>query len=77
MKGVKLVKIVREFLKLNPWEMHKKMKKKTVQSYLSLERKAERITIEDFLLLEKLYIEGGGTSEQFKKEVEKSVIKKK
>ena len=67
MSGVELAKIVREFRGWNPWEMHKAMKKKTVQAYLSLERSAQRITLADLETLESLYIEGGGTAEDFKK----------
>lgn len=66
MSGVKLVKIVREFLGLNPWNMSQRMNKKTVQAYLSLERKAERITLADLETLEELYIEGGGSAKKFK-----------
>jgi len=63
---MKLVKIIREKLKLNPWKMHKLMSKKTLQAYLSLERKAARITLRDLELLEQAYIAGGFTTESFK-----------
>lgn len=66
MAGVELAKIVREYLGLNPWEMHKAMGKKSVQAYLSLERKAERITLADLAALEDLYIKGGGNAKKFK-----------
>ena len=61
MPAMRLVKLVREYAGLNPWQMHKAMRKKTVQAYLSLERNAKRITLSDFLQLEKIYIEAGGT----------------
>jgi hypothetical protein len=65
--GMKLVKKVRDFAKLNAWEMHKLMKKKTVQAYLSLERKAKRITLEDLNRLEDIYLSHGGKLEDFRK----------
>lgn len=51
MPGVILAKKIRESRGLNAWEMHKRMGKKTVQAYLSLERKAKRVTTRDFLSL--------------------------
>lgn len=65
MQNVKLAKIIREFAGLNPWEMHKKMGKKSVQAYLSLERKAKRITPQDLAALEQIYLEYGGTHDKF------------
>lgn len=67
LSGMKLAKKVREFAGLNPWEMFQRMNKKTVQSYLSLERKAERITLKDLNRLEEIYIEAGGSLENFRK----------
>lgn len=64
---MKLAKKVRDFAKLNAWEMHKKMGKKTVQAYLSLERKAKRITLADLNKLEDIYLSHGGTLEDFRK----------
>lgn len=58
MKGMKTAKKVREFKGLNPWEMHKAMGKKTVQAYLSLERKAQRMTEFDFVRLCEIYGKG-------------------
>ena len=58
MKGMKTAKIVRESRGLNPCEMHKKMQKKTVQAYLSLERKAQRMTEFDFAKLCEIYGKG-------------------
>lgn len=66
MAGVELVKIIREKLKLNPWKMSQKMGKE-VQSYLSLERKAQRITLSDLERLEQIWLEAGKTAEEFKK----------
>ncbi len=64
--GMLIAKKVRELAKLNPWVMHKRMNKKTVQAYLSLERSAKRITLEDYFRLEAIFIEsGGGTADQF------------
>lgn len=57
MSGVKLAAIIREKAGLKPWEMHKRMGKKTVQAYLSLERSAKRITPKDFTALEQIFIE--------------------
>lgn len=64
--SMKLVKKVRESAGLNAWAMHKRMGKKTVQAYLSLERSAKRISLTDFFLLEKIWIEEKcGTKEEF------------
>lgn len=65
--GMKIAKKVREFAGLNPWEMYQRMGKKTVQAYLSLERKAKRITLEDLNKLEEIYIASGGSLENFRK----------
>lgn len=65
--GMKIAKKVREFAGLNPWEMYKKMGKKTVQAYLSLERKAKRITLTDLNKLEEIYLAAGGTLDNFRK----------
>lgn len=65
LRGMKIAKKVREFAGLNPWEMYQRMGKKTVQAYLSLERKAKRITLEDLNALEDIYIAAGGTSDEF------------
>lgn len=67
LRGMKLAKKVREFAKLNPWEMYQRMGKKTVQAYLSLERKAKRITLDDLNKLEEIYLGSGGTLEGFRK----------
>lgn len=67
LSGMKIAKEVREFAGLNPWEMHKRMEKKTVQAYLSLERKAVRISLRDFNKLEEIYMAAGGTDEGFRK----------
>ena len=67
LQGMKLAKKVREFANLNPWEMYQRMGKKTVQAYLSLERKAKRITLEDLNKLEEIYIASGGSLENFRK----------
>ncbi len=52
-----LVKKVRELAGLNPWVMHQKMGKSSVQSYLSLERTAKRISLEDLFALERIFID--------------------
>jgi hypothetical protein len=66
LKSMQLVKKVREAAKLNAWAMHKKMGKKTVQAYLSLERSAKRISLEDLFALEKIWIEEGcGSASDF------------
>lgn len=65
--GMKIAKKVREFAGLNPWEMYQRMGKKTVQAYLSLERKAKRITLEDLNKLEEIYLASGGSLENFRK----------
>lgn len=57
-----LVKKVREIIGLNPWSMHKLMKKRSIQAYLSLERSAERISLADYLALQRIYIEHTGGS---------------
>ncbi len=65
LQEMKLAKLVREFARLNNWQMYQRMGKKTVQSYLSFERSAKRMTLEDFYLLEKIWIESGGSKEGF------------
>lgn len=65
LQPMKLAQKVREFAGLNPWKMSQAMGKEKVQSYLSLERKAQRITLSDLLSLERIYIKAGGTKEQF------------
>ena len=66
MSGVKLAEIIREKAGLNAWEMHKRLGKKTVQAYLSLERKAQRITVKDFTALEAVFVdEKLGSHEDF------------
>lgn len=55
--GMILAKKVRESAGLNPWAMHKRMGKKTVQAYLSLERSAKRISLDDYFALERIWIE--------------------
>lgn len=63
-----LAKKVREIAKLNPWNMYQRMGKKTVQAYLSLERSAKRISLEDFYSLERIFIEEKcGSKEDFDK----------
>ena len=63
---MQLAKKIREMAGLNPWNMHKRMKKKTVQAYLSLERTAKRITLEDFFALERIFVEEGlGSTSDF------------
>lgn len=52
-----LVKKVRESAGLTPWVMFKKMGKKTIQAYLSLERSAKRISLDDYFALERIFIE--------------------
>lgn len=62
-----LVKKVRELAKLNPWAMHKRMGKKTVQSYLFLERTAKKLSLEEYFKLEQIFREAGcGTADQFR-----------
>lgn len=75
MPGMKLAKLVREYAGLNAWQMHKKMGKKTVQAYLSLERSAKRITLADFYELERIYIEAGGTKISFEELARKCAAK--
>lgn len=65
--GMKIAKKVRDFAGLNAWKMSQAMGKKTVQAYLSLERKAKRISLEDLNKLEDIYIAAGGTLENFRK----------
>lgn len=65
LQPMKLAQKVREFAGLNPWKMSQKLGKNSVQAYLSLERKAQRITLKDFLSLEAVYIEAGGTKSDF------------
>lgn len=63
---MKLAKIVRESAGLNPWSMYKRMGKKTIQAYLSMERSAKRISLEDFFRLEQIWVEERcGTREEF------------
>jgi hypothetical protein len=57
MPGMKLVEIIEELSGLNPWKMHQRMKKKSVQAYLSLKNSAKRITLPDLLALEAIYID--------------------
>lgn len=65
--GMKLAKIVRDFAGLRPWAMHKRMGKKTIQSYLSFERSAKRMTLTDYFRLESVYIEAGGSKGEFER----------
>lgn len=67
MLSMNLAKIVREFAGLNAWKMYKLMGKKTVQSYLSFERKAKTLELKDFFALERIYVQHGGTKEDFDK----------
>lgn len=62
---VLLAKKVREFAGLNAWEMYKRMGKKSVQAYLSLERKAQRISLADLVALRAIYIDNGGNIKAF------------
>ena len=76
LKSMQLVKKVREAAKLNPWVMHKEMGKKSLQAYLSLERSAKRISLEDLFALEKIWIEHGcGTASDFQDLARKCVKK--
>jgi len=69
---VKIAKIVREAAGLNPWNMYKRLGKKTVQAYLSLERSAKRISLKDFYKLEEIWVEEKcGTREQFHEKARK------
>ncbi len=61
---MKLVKKVREYAGLNPWQMHKLMKK-SMQSYMNLERKTQKISIPDLMILERIYTDAGGSSSGF------------
>jgi hypothetical protein len=71
---VKIAKIVRETAGLNPWNMYKRMGKKSVQAYLSLERSAKRISLKDLYALERIWVdEGCGTREQFHERARKCV----
>lgn len=63
--SMKLAKIVRESAGLNAWQMYKRMGKKTVQSYLSFERSAKRLTLEDFYALERIWLESGRSKNEF------------
>ena len=61
-----LVKKVREAAKLGAWAMYKRMGKKSVQAYISLEKNAKRISPKDLYALEKIWLdEGCGTAEDF------------
>lgn len=51
MRGMELVKKIREKLGINPWEMHKRVKKKSIQAYLLLERKSKKISPGDLVRL--------------------------
>lgn len=64
--AMKIAKIVRQSAELNAWAMYKKMGKKSVQAYLSLERSAKRISLKDLYALERIWVESGcGTEEEF------------
>lgn len=76
LSGMKLAKIVRETAGLNSWQMHKKMGKKSVQAYLSLERSAKRITLEDFFALERIWLEAGQSKPAFEELARKCATKK-
>lgn len=75
LSGMKLAKIVRETAGLNPWQMYRKMNRKSVQSYISFEKEAKRITLEDFFLLEKIWLESGRSKEEFQ-EIARKCAKK-
>lgn len=61
-----LIKKIRELANLNPWQMHKKMKRRSIQSYLSLEREGKRVSLQDLCLLYDVYSEYNcGGLEQF------------
>lgn len=75
--AMKLAERVRKFAKLNAWKMHKAMKKKSVQAYISLEESAKRITLTDFYHLERIYVEAGGTKEEFDRMARECAAKEK
>lgn len=76
LQQMKLAKKVRELAKLNAWTMHKLMNKKTVQAYLSLERSAKRISLEDLYSLEKIFVDHGcGSRDEFQEIARKLAAK--
>lgn len=75
--AMKLAKIVRDFAGLNPWKMHQLMGKKSVQAYLSLERSAKRISLDDFYKLEEIWLENGGKKEDFHAQARKLAVKQR
>lgn len=73
---MKLAKIVRESAGLNAWTMKSRMNKRSIQAYLSMERSAKRITLEDFYMLEKIWVdEKCGTLDEFHAKA-RSLVKK-
>jgi hypothetical protein len=77
LRGMLLAKKVREFAGLNPWKMHQKMNKKTVQAYITLERNAKRISLADLLSLRAIYMDSGGTVSGFDKLLQECAEAKK
>lgn len=72
MSGMKAAEIIREKAGLNPWAMHKRMHKDTVQAYLSYERRAKRTSLADLMALEAIFIEEGlGSHDDFWKLLKK------
>ena len=61
---------VRKFAKLSAYRMAKILGKKSVNSYLSMERSL-KISIADLLALERIYIEHGGNAADFRKLMER------
>jgi hypothetical protein len=62
---MKIVKIVRDFANIGPYRMFKEMGKKTLQAYLTLERKSKRISAEDLAALKRITVAHGGTASKF------------
>lgn len=62
---MKIVKKVREFAKLHQAEMSRRMGKINPASYAWLEKGAGKISLDDLSRLEKIYLDAGGTKENF------------
>ncbi len=54
MSGMRLAKIIRESKGLKPWQMHKVLGRKSVQSYLQFERSAKKVTLSELIKLYEL-----------------------
>jgi hypothetical protein len=52
--AVKLVKIIREKIGKNPWEMKKLLEKPSIQAYLYLERETKGIKLRDLVKLQEI-----------------------